>query len=118
MRTTGTEFETSVSPAFNGTTGTALTGVAELLSNTGLAASTCVSNRGPATCLASNSNSARTRPDLTPLSTCAPSRSCTPIPRVAQISSKLINTSPVISPSSSYISGGGSIRIQATTAAT
>ncbi|CAH0290164.1 hypothetical protein SRABI110_05086 [Pseudomonas carnis] len=64
-RTIGTGFETSVSPAFNGTAGTALTGVAALLSNTGLAASTWVSSRGPATCLTSNSNNARARPDLT-----------------------------------------------------
>ncbi|KWV74095.1 hypothetical protein PFL603g_03009 [Pseudomonas fluorescens] len=38
------------------------------------------------------------------------------MPRVAQISNRLIKTSPVISPSSSYMSGGGSMRIQATSA--
>ncbi len=64
-RTIGTGFETSVSPAFNGTTGTTLTGVAALLSKTGFAASTCAPNPGPTTCLASNSNNARARPDLT-----------------------------------------------------
>ncbi|CRM02448.1 hypothetical protein [Pseudomonas sp. 31 R 17] len=69
LRTIGTAFETSVSPAFNGATGTALIGVAALPSSTGLAVCTWVSSPGPGTCLASNSNSARARPDLIELNT-------------------------------------------------
>ncbi|CRM14449.1 hypothetical protein [Pseudomonas sp. 25 E 4] len=110
FRTAGTAFGTSASPTFSGAT--ALIGVAALHSSNGLAVSTCCANPGCANCSASISSQRRTCPDLMCPTTCTPRRIFTPMPRVAQISNRLISTSPVISPTSSTICGGGSRRIQ------
>ena len=62
------------------------------------------------------SNHLRARFDLIPPNTLALMRTTTPIPAVARHSNRLIKTSALISPSNSFIYGGGNRRIQLTIA--
>ncbi|VVO07178.1 hypothetical protein PS834_03137 [Pseudomonas fluorescens] len=115
-RTSGTGLATSIAPALSGTLGTVLICVAGLPSNNGLSASAWGPNPVCANGRASCSSHWRTRPDLTLPSTCAPSRTVTPMPAVTHTSNRLISTSALICPSSSFKYGGGSMRSQLTIA--